>query len=61
MAKCPCGKEATHTVWLPQSNVCTGLRQPMIAYQVCDYHAEKAREKGFEVTNNAVEQIIKRR
>jgi len=49
MDKCLCGKPATHTAYLPMPNVFAGLKQVNEPHPVCDYHAEKARKKGFVV------------
>ena len=46
--RCLCGRPATHIAYLP-SNIWAGLREIMEPHQVCDYHAAKARAKGFEV------------
>ena len=47
--KCLCGKEATCTAYLPIPNVYAGTKQINEMHPVCDYHAEKARQKGFVV------------
>jgi len=45
---CLCGKDATSTAYLP-SNIYAGLRQMMGPHRVCPYHAQKARDRGYEV------------
>jgi len=49
MAKCLCGKEATHIADLPIGNIYAGLKEVTSPHTVCPYHAEKARAKGYHV------------
>jgi len=45
---CLCGKPATKVAYLP-INVWAGLHQITEPHHVCDYHAEKAKAKGYKV------------
>lgn len=47
--RCLCGKVATWRAYLPIPNIFAGLRQVLEEHFVCNYHAMKARDKGFEV------------
>ena len=47
--KCLCGRPATSTAWLPTPNVYAGLQQVTEKHHVCDYHAQKSRDRGFRV------------
>lgn len=49
MVNCLCGKPAVATAYLPMGNVWAGLREVNEPHQVCEYHAEKARNKGYVV------------
>lgn len=47
--KCLCGKPMIGKALLPIGNVYAGLVEVKDWYPVCEYHAEKARQKGHEV------------
>lgn len=49
MTNCRCGKPSIHVAYLPVPNAYAGLHQIVEPEPVCDYHAEKARKKGYEV------------
>jgi len=45
--KCLCGKDAVATAYLPIGNIYAGLKEVTEPHQVCGYHAQKAKEKGY--------------
>jgi len=47
--KCLCGKEATKVAYLPMRNIFARIKQVNEAHNVCDYHAQKAKDKGYLV------------
>ncbi len=49
--KCLCGNDAVATAYLPIENVFAGLKQVTEPHQVCEYHAQKSRNKGYVVEN----------
>jgi hypothetical protein len=51
---CLCGRQATHTAYLPAPNIFARCKQVMEPHRVCEYHA--ARAKLYEY---AVEEGVK--
>jgi len=47
--KCLCGKVAVATAYLPIGNVFSGLKEVCEPHKVCEYHAQKAKDKGYSV------------
>lgn len=46
---CLCGRPSVATTYLPVGNVFVGLHDVTEPHQVCEYHAEKSKEKGYTV------------
>jgi hypothetical protein len=47
--KCLCGNDAVATAYLPIGNIYAGVKEITGPNQVCAYHAQKAKDKGYRV------------